>query len=157
MSEQTDILEKTQQQFGIQRIYIKDVSFESPQGAAVFGKTWQPAIQQEISNTTTAMSDDRYEVVLTITITGKLDDQPAFLVEVQQAGIFLMKGLNEEQVRRVAGSNCPTILFPYAREVIDSLLSRGTLPALMLPPINFDALFQQALAQQDAPVGATAH
>ncbi len=146
-----------EQQFGIQRIYIKDVSFESPQGAAVFGKTWKPAIQQEISSTTTAMNDDRYEVVLTITITAKLDDQVAFLVEVQQAGIFLMKGLSEEQVRQVAGANCPTILFPYAREVIDSLLSRGTLPALMLPPINFDALFQQALAQQDAPAGATAH
>ena len=146
-----------EQQVGIQRIYIKDVSFESRQGAAVFGKTWKPAIQQEISSTTTAMNDDRYEVVLTITITAKLDDQVAFLVEVQQAGIFLMKGLSEEQVRQVAGANCPTILFPYAREVIDSLLSRGTLPALMLPPINFDALFQQALAQQDAPAGATAH
>lgn len=149
--------EQTEQQFGIQRIYIKDVSFESPQGAAVFGKTWKPAIQQELSTTTTAMSDDRYEVVLTITITGKIDDQPAFLVEVQQAGIFLMKGLSEEQVRQVAGANCPTILFPYAREVIDSLLARGTLPPLMLPPINFDALFQQALAQQDSPAGATAH
>jgi preprotein translocase subunit SecB len=150
-------MSEQEQQFGIQRIYIKDVSFESPQGAAVFGKTWKPAVQQEISSTTTAMNDDRYEVVLTITITGKLDDQVAFLVEVQQAGIFLMKGLNEEQVRQVAGANCPTILFPYAREVIDSLLSRGTLPALMLPPINFDALFQQAQAQQDAPAGATAH
>lgn len=147
----------SEQQFGIQRVYIKDVSFESPQGAAVFGKAWKPAVQQEISTTTTAMSDDRYEVVLTITITGKIEDQPAFLVEVQQAGIFLMKGLTEEQVRQVAGANCPTILFPYAREVIDSLLARGTLPPLMLPPINFDALFQQAVAQQDTPAGATAH
>src|SRR6478735_11368573 len=146
-------MSEQEQQFGIQRIYIKDVSFESPQGAAVFGKTWKPSIQQEISTTTTAMTDDRYEVVLTITITGKLDEQAAFLVEVQQAGIFLMKGLNEEQVRQVAGANCPTILFPYAREVIDSLLARGTLPALMLPPINFDALFQQAMAQQDEQGG----
>jgi preprotein translocase subunit SecB len=150
-------MSEQEQQFGIQRIYIKDVSFESPQGAAVFGKTWKPAVQQEISTTTTAMNDDRYEVVLTITITGKLDDQPAFLVEVQQAGVFLMKGLNEEQVRQVAGANCPTILFPYAREVIDSLLARGTLPPLMLPPINFDALYQQALTQQEEEVGATAH
>jgi preprotein translocase subunit SecB len=152
MSEQ-----QAEQQFGIQRIYIKDVSFESPQGAAIFGKNWKPSIQQEISSTTTAMTDDRYEVVLTITVTGKLEDQPAFLVEVQQAGIFLMKGLNEEQVRQVAGANCPTILFPYAREVIDSLMARGTLPPLMLPPINFDALFQQALSQQDAQAGNTAH
>ncbi|HSC75961.1 MAG TPA: protein-export chaperone SecB [Pseudomonadales bacterium] len=150
-------MSEQEQQFGIQRIYIKDVSFESPQGAAVFGKTWKPAIQQEISTTTTAMNDDRYEVVLTITITGKLDDQPAFLVEVQQAGVFLMKGLTEEQIRQVAGANCPTILFPYAREVIDSLLARGTLPPLMLPPINFDALFQQAIAQQGDQAGTTAH
>ena len=149
--------EQVEQQFGIQRIYIKDVSFESPQGAAVFGKVWKPAVQQEISTTTTGMGDDRYEVVLTITVTGMLDEQPAFLVEVQQAGVFLMKGLSEEQVRQLAGANCPTILFPYAREVIDSLLARGTLPPLMLPPINFEALFQQALEQQDEQGSATAH
>lgn len=153
MSEQ----QQPEQQFGIQRIYIKDVSFESPQGAAIFGKVWKPAVQQEISTTTTGMGDDRYEVVLTITVTGKLDDQSAFLVEVQQAGVFLMKGLTEAQVRQVAGANCPTILFPYAREVIDSLLARGTLPPLMLPPINFDALFEQALAQQDAEAGNITH
>jgi len=147
----------SEQQFGIQRIYIKDVSFESPQGAEIFGKAWKPAVQQEISTTTTGLGDDRYEVVLTITVTGKLEEQPAFLVEVQQAGVFLMKGLNEEQIRQLAGANCPTILFPYAREVIDSLLARGTLPPLMLPPINFDALFQQALAQQDEQGDAIAH
>ena len=156
MSEQL-VSEQPEQQFGIQRIYIKDVSFESPQGAAIFGKAWKPAVQQELSTTTTGMGDDRYEVVLTITVTGKLDDQPAFLVEVQQAGIFLMKGLSEEQVRQVAGANCPTILFPYAREVIDSLMARGTLPPLMLPPINFDALFQQVLEQQGSEAGVTAH
>lgn len=149
--------DQVEQQFGIQRIYIKDVSFESPQGAEVFGKTWKPSVHQEISTTTTGLGDDRYEVVLTITVTGKLDEQPAFLVEVQQAGVFLMKGLNEEQVRQVAGANCPTILFPYAREVIDSLMARGTLPPLMLPPINFDALYQQALAQQDEQASTTAH
>ncbi len=149
--------EQTEPQFGIQRIYIKDVSFESPQGAEVFGKAWKPAVQQEIATTTTAMGDDRYEVVLTITITGKLEDKPAFLVEVQQAGVFLAKGLSEEQVRQVAGSDCPTILFPYAREVIDSLMARGTLPPLMLPPIHFAALYQQALVQHDEQAAATAH
>jgi preprotein translocase subunit SecB len=139
-----------EQQFGIQRVYVKDVSFELPQGAAVFGKQWSPVVEQEISTATTGMNDDRYEVVLTLTITGKLDEQVAFLVEVQQAGVFLIKGFQEEQVRQIVGTNCPTILFPYAREIIDSLLVRGTLPPLMLPPVNFDALFQQAMAQHAA-------
>jgi preprotein translocase subunit SecB len=150
--------EQTEQQFGIHRIYLKDVSFESPLGAEVFGKAWKPAVQQEISTTTVGMGgDDLYEVVLTITVTGKLDDQPAFLVEVQQAGVFLMKGLTKEQVSQVASSECPTILFPYAREVIDSLMVRGTMPPLMLPPVNFTALYQQALTQQEAQTGTVAH
>ncbi|MCC7515924.1 MAG: protein-export chaperone SecB [Pseudomonadales bacterium] len=140
--------EPVEQQFGIQRIYVKDASFELPLGATVFGRQWKPAVEQELSTTTTAMHDDHYEVVLTLTITGKLDDQPAFLVEVQQAGVFLMRGLSEEQIRQVAGINCPSILFPYAREAVDGLMVRATLPPLMLPPINFEALFQQALAQQ---------
>ncbi len=149
--------EQPEQQFGMQRLYVKDVSFELPQGAAIFGKQWKPSVHQEMATTTTAMPEDRYEVVLTITVTGKIDDQPAFLVEVQQAGIFLVKGLTEEQVRQVTGATCPNILFPYAREVVDNLMTRGTLPPLMLPPINFDSLYQQALAQQTQQAGGTAH
>lgn len=140
--------DQPEQQFGIQRIYVKDISFESPQGVALFGKPWKPAVQQELATTTTAVNDDHYEVVLTVTVTGKLEDQVAFVVEVKQAGLFLLKGLNEDQMRQVMGINCPSILFPYARQVIDNLMVQGTLPPLMLPPINFDALFQQALAQQ---------
>lgn len=149
--------QQPEQQFGVQRVFIKDASFESPQGAAIFGKAWKPAVNQELSTTTTSLGDDHYEVVLTVTITGKLEDKPAFVVEVQQAGVFVVKGLKEEQVRQVLGSTCPNILFPYAREAIDGLMVRGTLPPLMLPPINFDALYQQALAQQAAQAGGTAH
>lgn len=156
MSEEV-MAEKQEQQFGIQRIFIKDVSFESPQGVELFGRNWKPAVQQEIGTVTTAMSDDRYEVALTITVTGKIEEQPAFLVEVKQAGVFLIKGFGNEQLQHVLGAVCPNILFPYAREVIDNLMTRGTLPALMLPPINFDALFQQALAQRSSEAGATAH
>ena len=138
------------QQFGLQRIYVKDLSFEVPLGAALFTKVWKPAIQQEIATRGTALDSDRHEVVLTLTLTGKIDEQIAFVVEVQQAGIFLIKGLNEEQMRHVVGATCPGILFPYAREVIDGLMVRGTLPPIMLPHMSFDSLYQQALAQQAA-------
>lgn len=151
MSEQAAITEQNEkQQFGLQRIFVKDVSFELPQGAALFSLAWKPAIHQEIATRATALDGDRHEVVLTLTVTGKIDDQPAFVVEVHQAGIFLIKGLNEDQMRQVVGATCPNILFPYAREVIDTLMVKGTLPPLMLPPINFDSLYQQALAQQAA-------
>jgi preprotein translocase subunit SecB len=149
--------EPVEQQFGLQRIYVKDVSFESPQGAAIFSKTWKPSVHQEIATSSSALGEDRYEVVLTITITGKIEEQPAFVVEVQQAGIFLIKGLSDEQIRQVMGATCPNILFPYAREAADSLMVRGTLPPLLLPPINFDAMYQQALAQKTQQAGGTAH
>ena len=149
--------EATESQFGIQRVYVKDISFESPMGAEVFGKAWKPAIQQELATQTTAMPDERYEVVLTVTLTGKLEDQPAFVVEVKQAGVFLLRGFSDEQRRQIVGTTCPNILFPYARELIDNLMVRGTLPPLMLPPINFDLLFQQALAQQTAQAEGAAH
>ncbi len=147
MSNQTS--EKTQEpQFGLQRIYIKDVSFESPQGAMVFNQEWSPSVHQEIATNASALGDDRFEVVLTLTVSGKIKEQPAFVVEVQQAGIFLITGMNDELQRQVVGAACPNILFPYAREVIDSLMVRGTLPPLMLPPINFDALYQDALTHK---------
>jgi len=149
--------ENAETQFGIQRIYVKDISFELPLGAEVFGKAWKPAIQQELATQTSGLPDDRYEVVLTVTLTGKLEEQPAFVVEVQQAGVFLLRGFTDEQRRQIVGTTCPNILFPYAREMIDNLMVRGTLPPLMLPPINFDGLFQQALAQQTAQAEGTAH
>ena len=144
-----------QQQFGIQRIFVRDISFESPQGAAIFGKQWKPSIQQELATSTTAVGENQYEVVLTITLTAKQEEQTAFLVEVQQAGVFLLKGFTEDQLRHITAVNCATVLFPYARQVIDMLLMQGTLPPLLLPPVNFDALYQQAMAQRGEAV--TAH
>lgn len=133
-----------EQQFGIQRIYVKDVSFESPQGVALFNKQIKPAIEQELSTAVTTVAEDHYEVVLTVTITAKEQDQVLFLVEVQQAGIFGARGFTEEQLRKVTTANCPTILFPYARQLVDSLLQQASLPPLLLPPVNFDVLLQQA-------------
>ena len=137
-------------QFAIQRLYVKDTSFELPLGAVLFNRPWQPQVQQELSTRATPLDNDLHEVVLMVTITGKFDDQPGFIVEVQQAGIFLIKGFAPDQLRHAVGAHCPSVLFPYAREAIDNLMVRGSLPPLMLPPINFDALYQQAMAQQTA-------
>lgn len=137
-----------EQQFSIQRLFIKDVSFETPAGAEIFKKQWKPQIHLDVNTKNEKLEDDIYEVVLTLTITAKQDDDTAFLVEVQQGGIFLCKGIAEEQIRQVVSTVAPNILFPYAREMVDSLVTKGSFPALMLAPINFDALYQQALQQQ---------
>ncbi|GAA5525278.1 protein-export protein SecB [Microbulbifer aestuariivivens] len=134
-------------QFAMQRIYLKDLSFETPMGAEVFRKEWKPQVNQELNTKTSKIDEDLYEVALTLTITVKLEDEAAFLVEVQQAGLFTVKGLEGQQLAQVLNTACPQILFPYAREVVDSAVTKGSFPALMLPPINFDALFAAALAQ----------
>lgn len=144
----TEGTEKPAQQFAMQRIYLKDLSFEAPMGIEAFRKTWKPQVNQELNTKTSkAGDDDLYEVVLTLTITVKLEDETAFLVEVHQAGLFAIKGIEGQQLAQVLNSTCPSILFPYAREAIDNVLTKGSFPALMLPPINFDALFAQAVAQ----------
>ena len=131
----------------MQRIYAKDLSFESPASPNVFKKQWQPQISVDLNTKSEKIGDDNYEVVLTVTITAKLDEETAFLVEVQQAGIFLIQGIEGDNLRRVLATAAPNILFPYARENIDAVCVKGGFPAVMLAPVNFDALFQQAVAQ----------
>ncbi len=141
--------EQSQQQFVMQRIYSKDLSFESPSTPGIFKKQWQPKVNVDL-NTKSEKVDDQgnFEVVLTITITAKVEEETAFLVEVQQAGIFFIAGFEGEDLRRILGTAAPNILFPYARESIDSICVKGGFPAVMLAPVNFDAIYQQALAQQ---------
>ncbi|MFT6289210.1 MAG: preprotein translocase subunit SecB [Alcanivorax sp.] len=143
--------EQPQQQFAMQRIYNKDISFESPSTPAIFKKQWQPQVSVDL-NTKSDKVDEQgnFEVVLTITITAKIEEETAFLVEVQQAGIFMIAGFEGEDLRRILGTAAPNILFPYARENIDSLCVKGGFPPVMLAPVNFDALYQQALAQAQA-------
>jgi len=146
--------EQPQQQFVMQRIYAKDLSFESPAAPAVFKKQWQPKVSVDLNTKSDKIDEEgNYEVVLTVTITAKLDEETAFLVEVQQAGIFFITGIEGENLRRVLATAAPNILFPYARENIDSVCVKGGFPAVMLAPVNFDALYQQAVAQsqQAAP------
>ena len=145
--------DREEQQFMMQRIYTKDVSFESPDSPEVFLKTWQPKINVDLNTKSNLVDDnDNYEVVLSITVTAEIEEKSAFLVEVQQAGIFLAKGLEGDQLRGVLGTVAPTILFPYAREAIDALCIKGGFPPVMLAPVNFEALYQQALKQSEDEV-----
>ncbi len=140
--------------FAIQRIYLKDVSFETPMGLTAFAQNTKPKIQQELNVQVERLEGDRFEVVLLITITASIEERTAFLVEIKQAGLFHMAGFEAPQLSQIINSNCPQILFPYAREAIDSVLSRGGFAPLMLPPINFDAVFAQAVAQARQQAGA---
>ncbi|MDP2561056.1 protein-export chaperone SecB [Psychrobium sp. 1_MG-2023] len=129
--------------FNIQRIFTKDISFETPNSPAIFQKEWTPEVKLDLDTRSNKLADDVYEVILSLTVTAQLGEEVAFLAEVQQAGIFSIAGLDENQLAHSIGSYCPNILFPYAREVIASLVSRGTFPQLNLAPVNFDALFAQ--------------
>jgi len=131
----------------IKRIFLKDLSFETPMGIEAFNRNWKPKIEQEINVQVSDHSDDLYEVVLLITATAYIEDKVAFLVEVKQAGLFAVSGLEQSQMSQIINTACPQVLFPYAREVIDSTLARGAFPPLMLPPINFDAVFAHAIQQ----------
>ncbi len=143
--------EQPQQQFALQRIYTKDVSFESPGSPNIFRKQWQPKINVDLNTKSDAIDEQgNFEVVLTITLTAKVEEETAFLVEVQQAGIFMISGIEGENLRMVLGTAAPNILFPYARENIDALCVKGGFPPVMLAPVNFDALYQQAVAQSQA-------
>ena len=145
MSEQ----KKKENQFSIQKLYIKDVSFESPSTPEVFNFTqWDPKIELNLNNANKKVSDGMFEVVLSVTATVTKDDKTAFLVEVHQAGVFQIDGFNEQDTKYILGSQCMTILFPYAREVVSDLASRGGFPPLLLSPVNFDALYAQAVQKQ---------
>jgi preprotein translocase subunit SecB len=142
---------QTQQQFALQRIYTKDISLESPAAPAVFKKQWQPQVSVDLGTKSERIDEGgNYEVVLTITITAKVEGETAFLIEVQQAGIFFITGFGADDLRRIVATAAPNILFPYARECIDNLCVKSGFPPVMLAPINFDAMYQQALAQAQA-------
>ncbi len=143
-------------QFALQRIYVKDISFESPKAPEIFRQQWQPEVKVDINTSNTQLSEEGiYEVVLSLTATVNHGEETAFVVEVQQAGIFLARNLDEADLHRTLGAFCPNLLFPYAREAIDNLVTRGSFPALMLAPVNFDALYNQAMQQQTAEAPAT--
>lgn len=139
------------QQFAIQKIYLKDVSFESPNSPHSFTNgEWKPQINVQINSSNQAIAENVYEVVLNITVTAKHEEKTAFLAEVKQAGVFTMVGFPEENVGGMVGAYCPEVLFPFAREAIAELVSKGGFPQLLLAPVNFNALYTQQMQQQAA-------
>ena len=137
--------------FSIQKLYIKDVSFESPNAPAVFGNgEWKPEVNVQLNSSSQAVGENAYEVVLTITVTAKQGDKTAFLVEVKQAGVFILSNFPQENMDGMLKAYCPETIFPFAREVIAELVSKGGFPQLLLAPVNFNALYTQQLQQQGA-------
>jgi preprotein translocase subunit SecB len=132
-------------QFSIQKIYTKDLSFETPNSPKIFTEKWEPAIEFNLSTGVNALEATLYEVAITVTITVKIGVSTAYLVEVVQAGIFALNGFTEQEMGPMMGSFCPNILFPYAREVVSDLVTKGGFPQLLLAPVNFDALYAQHL------------
>lgn len=130
-------------QFMIQRLYVKDISLEVPDSPAVFLKEWKPELNLDLGTKANDLGEGAQEVVLTVTVTVKLEDKVAFLIEVQQAGIFTISNFPEDQIKPLLGSYCPNVLYPYAREAITDLVVKAGFPQLYLSPVNFDALFQQ--------------
>lgn len=128
-------------QFAIQRVFTKDISFETPNSPEIFKKEWKPEIKLDIDTKTAELDANLYEVVLSVTVTATLGEETAFLCEVQQAGIFMIGDMPEANKAHTLGSFCPNTLFPYARETISNLVNRGTFPPLNLAPVNFDAIF----------------
>lgn len=135
-------------QFMIQRVYIKDMSYETPNTPDVFQQKWEPELSLDLNTQSNLLEDNVYEVILTVTATVKNEDATAFLVEVKQAGIFTIQGAPEDQLDHLLGSFCPNILFPYAREAITDCVIRGSFPQLVLAPVNFDALYMQQMEQK---------
>ncbi len=135
--------ENTEAHFSIEKIYLKDVSFESPEAPAVFTDKWDPEINLELNSQGKPIEDNIYEVELSITVTAKNKDKTGFLVEIKQCGIFSIKGMDSNTLHGMLGSFCPNILFPYAREAISDLVTKGGFPQLLLAPVNFDALYAQ--------------
>lgn len=135
-------------QFAIQRIYTKDISFETPNSPEIFTEKWEPQVNVDLHSSGTRLGEGLYEVTLSLTVTAKLADKTAYLAEVKQAGVFTLNGFAEQELGAMLHSFCPNILFPYAREVISDLVSKGSFPQLLLAPINFDALYDQHLQQQ---------
>lgn len=138
-------------QLALQAVYLKDCSYEAPNGPRVEGN-WNPQINLDLHTGVTSLTPDVREVLLTVTVSAKQNGATAFLVEVKQAGVFLMRNLSEEDGKRAVASICPTVLFPYARAAVSSLVSQGGFPQFLLPPVNFDALYARADEQQPSKV-----
>ena len=130
----------------LQNVYLKDCSYESPNGPRIEGN-WNPQINLDLQTTSTTLGPEVREVVLTVTVSAKHGDATIFLVEVKQAGLFVIRNIGEADLKRAISTVCPGVLFPYARAAVSQLVSQGGFPQFLLPPVNFDALYAANQAQ----------
>jgi preprotein translocase subunit SecB len=136
-------------QVALQTVYLKDCSYESPNGPRLpQSQSWEPKFSLNMNTTAEELSPEVREVLLTITVEAKQGDATLYLVEVKQAGVFSISGASIEDLKRLIGSFCPSVLFPYAREAVSDLVVKGGFPNFLLPLVNFDALLAQAAAEQ---------
>jgi len=160
MAEENAATEEQQARFVIQKIYTKDISFETPNSPEIFREEWKPELDLQLGNEYSRVDEDNHEITLTVTVTAKVGDKVAFLVEVKQAGIFSLTGYSDQEMGPLVGSYCPNTLFPFAREVVSDVVLKGGFPQLVLAPVNFDALYMKQMEQaqqQAAAAKATTH
>jgi preprotein translocase subunit SecB len=136
-----------EKQFAIQKLFVKDISFESPSAPVIFTKKWEPTVDINLNSTANKAPEDMYQVAVTVTVTVKNNDQTAYLVEATQVGLFGIKGFPDAEMGPLLGSYCPSVLFPYLREVVSELVTKGGFPPMLLNPVNFDALYAQHAQQ----------
>ncbi len=153
MSDDNKTVEK---QFSIQKIYTKDMSFETPNSPKIFTEKWEPSVDFNLGTHVMPLEGPMFEISLKVTITVKNGETTAYLVEVNQAGIFSLAGFSETEMGPMVGSFCPNILFPYAREAISDIVTKGGFPPMILAPVNFDALYSQHLQQMQQAPGSDA-
>lgn len=140
--------EQAQPQFSIEKLYVKDISLESPNTPELFLEQEAPQIELKLFNQGRQAAENLYEVKLTITLTAKIGERTAYLVEVAQAGLFRVMNVTEEMLGMIMQITCPNILFPYAREAISDLIGRAGFQPVFLAPVNFEVLYQQQREQQ---------
>lgn len=145
-----------QGRFSIQKIYIKDLSFETPHSPQIFQEEWKPTVNLDLSSAASGVTENIFEVVLSVTVTVSFGEKTVYLAEVKQAGIFQIQDLPKEVLARVLATVCPNILFPFAREVVADLAMRGGFPQLLIAPMNFEALYAQHQQQQAAEAAQAA-
>ena len=136
--------------FTVEKIYVKDVSFEVPGAPAIYSENVQPELQLNLNQRVQRLNENAFEVVLGVTLTCKAGDKIAYVAEVQQAGVFGLVGLEPQAVDGLLGTQCPNILFPYIRQLLSDLIQAGGFPPFFLQPINFDGLYAETLRQRAA-------
>jgi len=140
--------------FTIDRIYVKDLSLENPGSPQSFMTQEQPQVEVGLRTKGEQLQPDVYECVLTVTLTAKVGEKTLFLVEASQAGVFTIRGIPQDQLQPLIAVNCPSVLFPYVRETLADAVMRAGFPPVHLAPINFEALYQQQVAQMQKPTAA---